>query len=289
MKILIIGNGFLGNAISQRLQSDGHELLIFARTWSVEIQAQQVLGDIFNFEEFIKVFNWKPQVILHTAWITTPGVYRDDPSNTEYANFTTKLASFVVNSDVEHFIVLGTCAEYGRQGGPSAAGITPLAPISLYAQQKVVALNSVRELFRGSNVRFTWARIFYPYGPSQNQKRLIPRLINSLYSGESIALADTSSIYDWITTRDIAHAVSWILANELPEEIDVGTSFGYTNLELLETLEKLLQRTYKFSSPEKHNFGLNEVFLVSKDSPLLRSGWLPKDSLVDGLEWMLTR
>jgi nucleoside-diphosphate-sugar epimerase len=289
MKILIIGNGFLGSAISQRLQSDGHEILIFARTWRPEIQARQLLGDIFNFEEFVKVLDWKPQVIVHTAWITTPGLYRDDPSNTEYANFTKTLATSVVNSDVEHLLVLGTCAEYGRQGGPSVAGVTPLTPTSLYAQQKVVALNSVKELFRGSNVRFTWARIFYPYGPNQNKKRLIPRLINSLYSGQSIALADTSSIYDWITTRDIALAVSWILANELPEEIDVGTSFGYSNLELLNTLKELLQPTYKFSSNEKHDFGLNEVFVASKDSSLLRSGWSPKDSLVDGLEWMLAQ
>ena len=108
MKILIIGNGFLGSAISQRLQSDGHEVLIFARTWRAEIHTQQVLGDIFNFQEFVKVLDWKPQVIVHTAWITTPGVYRDDPSNTEYAKFTKTLAKFVVNShsDVEHLIVL---------------------------------------------------------------------------------------------------------------------------------------------------------------------------------------
>jgi nucleoside-diphosphate-sugar epimerase len=291
MKILIIGNGFLGSAICQRLQSDGHEVLIFARTWRAEIQAQQVLGDIFNFQDFVKVLDWKPHVIVHTAGITTPGVYRDDPSNTEYANFTKTLAKFVVNShsDVEHLIVLGTCAEYGFQNGPSAAGRTVLSPTSFYAQQKVVALNSVREVFRKSNVRFTWARIFYPYGPNQHQKRLIPRLIHSLNKGEPITLADTSSIYDWITTRDIAYAVSWILAHELPEEIDVGTSFGYTNLELLKILEKLLQRTNEFSSHNKHEFGLNEVFVASKDSPLLNSGWSPRDSLVDGLEWMLRR
>ena len=289
MKILIIGNGFLGSAICQRLQSDGHEVLIFARTWRAEIQAQQVLGDIFNFQDFVKVLDWKPQVIVHTAWITTPGVYRNDPSNTEYANFTKTLAEFVVNSDVEHLIVLGTCAEYGFQNGPSAAGITVLSPTSHYAQQKVVALNSVREVFRGSKVRFTWARIFYPYGPNQHQKRLIPRLIDSLTKGESITLADTSSIYDWITTRDIAFAVSWILDNELPQEIDVGTSFGYTNLELLKTLEKLLQRTNTFGSYNNHDFGLNEFFVVSSNSPLLNSGWSPRDSLVDGLEWILGR
>jgi nucleoside-diphosphate-sugar epimerase len=289
MKILIIGNGFLGSAICERLESDGYEILVFARTWHAEIKSQQVLGDIFNFEEFVKVLNWKPQVIIHTAWLTTPGVYRNDPSNREYANFTINLARSLVNSEVEHLVVLGTCAEYGHQDGPSVAGLTNLTPTSLYAQEKVFAFRSARELLRGSNVRFTWARIFYPYGPYQNEKRLIPRLIHALKNGESFALADTSSIYDWITTRDIALAVSWTLTNDLPEEIDVGTSVGFTNLELMKTLDELLERPNKPSINVTHDFGLNEVFVASKDSPLLTSGWMPSDSLIQGLEWLLDR
>jgi nucleoside-diphosphate-sugar epimerase len=289
MKILIIGNGFLGSAICKRLESDGHEILVFARTWRAGIKSQQVLGDIFDFEEFLRVLIWKPQVIVHTAWLTTPGIYRSDSSNTEYANFTINLARSLANSDVEHFIALGTCAEYGHQDGPSAAGQTTLSPTSLYAQQKVLAFRSTRDLLRDTDVRFTWVRIFYPYGPNQNEKRLIPRLINAIKRGESFALSDTSSIYDWITTRDIACAISWILAKELPEEIDVGTSVGFTNLELMKTLEMLLQRNHEFTSSETHDFGLNEVFVVSKDSPLLTSGWMPSDSLIQGLEWTLGR
>jgi nucleoside-diphosphate-sugar epimerase len=289
MKILIIGNGFLGSAICERLESDGYEILVFARTWHAEIKSQQVLGDIFNFEEFVKVLNWKPQVIVHTAWLTTPGVYRSDPSNREYANFTINLARSLVDSNVEHFIALGTCAEYGLQDGPSTAGRTKLSPTSLYAQQKVVAFRSARDLLRDTDVRFTWVRIFYPYGPNQNEKRLIPRLMNAIKNDESFALSDTSSVYDWITTRDIAFAISWIITKELPEEIDIGTSVGYTNLELMKTLEMLLQRNHKFTSYETHDFGLNEVFVASKDSPLLTSGWMPSDSLIQGLEWILDR
>lgn len=180
MKILVIGNGFLATSIVERLESEGHEILIFSRTRNTGIENKQVLGDIFDFKEFSKVLVWKPQVIIHTAWITTPGVYRNDSSNLQYADFSTSLAKSVTNSDIEHLIILGTCAEYGRQGGPSTAGITMPSPTNLYAQQKVIAFNSAKELLQGSNVRFTWARIFYPYGPNQDEKRLVPQLIHSL-------------------------------------------------------------------------------------------------------------
>ena len=287
MKILIIGNGFLATSIVDKLESEGHEILVFSRTKSTRLKTQEVLGNIFDFEEFVKVLAWNPQVVINTAWITTPGVYRNDQSNFQYAEFVTNLTEAVVNSDVAHLVVLGTCAEYGLQIGPSTAGETKLSPTTLYAQQKVIALNSAKVLIQESDMRFTWARIFYPYGPNQDPNRLIPRLIHSLRNGEPIALADVSSVYDWITTRDIASAISWILGNKLPVEIDIGTSFGFTNLELLTTLEKLVGAANLPHRHLQHDYGLNEVFVTSKNSPLLESGWSAKDSLSSGLEWVL--
>jgi dTDP-D-glucose 4,6-dehydratase len=116
---------------------------------------------------------------------------------------------------------------------------------------------------------------------------LIPLLIKSLKNQEPIVLADTTSVYDWITTRDISLAISWILKNDLPTEIDVGTSFGFTNLELLKALEKLLQIPYPQASLGIHNLGLEEVFVADKSSALLSSGWTPIDTITSGLEWVL--
>ena len=287
MKILVIGNGFIATSIIQKLEYDGHELLVYSRTISKKIHSEQVIGDIFNFEDFLKTLSWKPQIVIHTAWITTPGVYKNDPSNHKYALFTADLAASLTRIDVEHLIILGTCAEYGHQYGPSTAGVTKLSPSILYAQQKVEAFNAARKFLEKSKVRMTWARIFYPYGPNQDQKRLIPHLIQSLKNGDPILLTDTSSIHDWITTRDIASAISWVIENEVPLEIDVGTSFGFTNLELLTTLAELLEKTDQLDHRNSHSFGLNEVFIAGRDSPLFKSGWLPSDSLSDGLKLVL--
>ena len=288
MKILVIGNGFIATPIIQRLESEGHELLIYSRTIRARIHSQQVTGDIFNFEDFLKTLSWKPQIIIHTAWIATAGIYRNDPSNYKYAQFTTDLAEYLTHTDVEHLIILGTCAEYGHQYGPSTAGVTKLSPNILYAQQKVAAFEAAKDFLEGSKIRMTWARIYYPYGPNQDQKRLIPYLIHSLKNKNPVLLTDTSSLHDWITTRDIASAISWVIENEVPLEVDVGTSFGFTNLELLTTLVELLQITDQLIHPNSHSFGANDVFIAGKDSPLIKSGWVPSDSLHTGLEWILS-
>lgn len=287
MKILVIGSGLIASSIVQRLESEGHELLVYSRSVNPTIQCSQLQGNIFEFAEFSKVFTWKPEIIIHTAWITTPGIYKEDLSNLQYTKFTHQLAQFIHNSDVEHLIVLGTCAEYGHQSGPSTAGITNLSPNTLYAEQKVFAFQAVKEILHESTTRLTWARVFYPYGPNQDQKRLIPYLIHSLKSGIPIQLADTSSIHDWITTRDISSAISWIINTKVPIEIDIGTSCGFTNLELLTTLENFLQIKNCLPERSEHISGQNDVFVAGKNSPLFTSGWSPKDSLTSGLEWVL--
>jgi len=289
MRILVIGSGFVAGPIVEKLESEGHELFIYSRTANKILKCQQVEGDIFNFTDFVKVLAWEPQIIIHTAWITTPGKYKSDLSNYEYAKFTINLANYISQSKVEHLIVLGTCAEYGQQTGPSAAGFTKTSPNILYSDQKVLAFNAARKILRETPIRFTWARLFYPYGPHQHEKRLIPYLIHSLKTGIPIRLADVSSVYDWITTRDIASAISWIIDHRLPVEIDIGTSIGLTNLELLMTLEDLLQNKHKVTAQQGHEIGAGEFFVTGKNSPLLVSGWLPRDTLRSGLEWVLEK
>jgi nucleoside-diphosphate-sugar epimerase len=287
MKILVIGNGFLGQAIIRRLESDGHEVLIFSRTMKKSSKSTQVAGDISEFASIAKTFQWKPQVVVNTAWITDAEIYLQHVSNYEYASFTRDLTHYCLDVNVKHLILLGTGAEYGPQTTPCVAGITGLNPSSVYAQQKVAALELAKKSLLGSDVRLTWARIFQPYGPNQDEKRLIPYLISYVKSGNLVHLKGSSNILDWITTRDVASAIAWIISNETPIEVDIGTSIGYTNIELLKNLEQLMGDSKQWDRFSTKGQISQEVCVVGKDSPLFKTGWRSDDSLVSGLKWIL--
>jgi nucleoside-diphosphate-sugar epimerase len=287
MKILVIGNGFIASPIIQKLESEGHQLLIYSRTLKNEISSRQILGDIFRFEDFVKTLSWEPQVIIHTAWVTTYGLYVNDQVNYKFAQFTANLARRIASSSVKHLVVLGSGSEYGTQSEPCSAGITKLNPENLYAKQKVLAFNSVKEILSNSNVRFTWARIFHPFGPGQDKKRLLPYMIHTLKNGEQIRLDDTSSVRDWVTTRDIASAISWILHNDTPTEVDIGTTIGFTNVEILKRLESFLGETFQWTRFVEKSISKNHVSIIGKDSPLFKSGWRPSDNLDSGMKWIL--
>ena len=289
MKILVIGNGFIGSSIIHRLESEGHEILVFSRTMKIGISSRQVIGDIFAPEKLNQILSWQPQVIIHTAWITTHDVYREDSSNIRYGKFTADLAELVSRGNLDHLIILGSCAEYGLQSIPSTAGVTELMPNNLYAEQKVFALESAKKSLFGTNVRLTWARIFQPYGRNQDKNRLLPYLIDSIKQDKEVKLIDTASIHDWITTRDIASAISWILENDLPIEIDIGTGLGFTNLELLRQIEELLGHSKQWERFISQSNVHNRVVQVGEKSPLFVSGWIPNDNLLSGLKWIIEK
>jgi nucleoside-diphosphate-sugar epimerase len=288
MKILVIGNGFLGAPIIQRLELEGHEVVVFSRKPRHDINARQIVGDIFDHENLVKLLSLSPQVIIQTAWITEHPNYVNDPKNYEYAKFTKYLASRLSHADVEHYIVLGSAAEYGKQLAPVSAGVTNLTPRNLYAEQKVVTFNAVKMVLSESKIRFTWVRIFQPYGLRQDEKRLIPYLISALKQGKKIQLRDSSSILDWVTTRDIASAISWIIEKNTPLEVDVGTTIGFTNIQLLMHLEDWFGGTNQWEQLVSQSTIGSSMLIVGKDSPLIQSGWSPSDTLKTGLDWILS-
>ena len=285
MKILIIGNGFLARPIINRLESEGHNLLVFSRSHKNDVRSKQIFGDILDFEEFVKVLSWKPEVIIHTAWVTTKGLYAFDASNYQYSRFTSDLARYVAQSEIEHMIVLGSCAEYGPQTRPSIAGITKLSPNTIYGEQKAAAFNSVRKILSQTNVRLSWVRVFQPFGPGQDKRRLLPQLVDAITNGRQIVLHNTSTLHDWITTRDIASIISWIIQNTTPIEIDAGTAIGYTNVQVLQHLEVLLGNTHQWRRFEAQPPKNRSVAVVGEVSPIFLSGWRPSDTLDSGIKW----
>jgi len=288
MKILVIGNGFLGATIIQKLESEGHNVLVFSKTFRESQKCQQIIGDIFDTSDFTKALSWGPQVIIHTAWVTAHNLYTRDSSNYKYAKFTAELAQHVVINELSHLIVLGSCAEYGLQSVPSVAGKTQLNAGTLYAEQKITAFQSAKESFLNSNSRLTWARIFQPYGPNQDNKRLVPYLIKSIKDGTQVQLSDTSTVLDWITTRDIASAILWLVDHDTPVEVDIGTGIGYTNFELLQFLEATLGISSQWKRITPQFLLEKSVSVVGKTSPLFVLGWEPSDNLGSGLDWVLS-
>ncbi len=289
-RILVVGGkGFIGREIVNRLRSDGSELVQMSRTSRKNIDYTEFNGDIANpqtYENFIS--DWKPNVIIQAAWITNHENYRSSHENIEYSKNTLRLAEFGFRNGVEHFVCLGSSAEYGRTNEPCNASITVANPNDLYGKMKLETFQKIATISDEFSKRFTWARIFQPYGPRQDDKRFIPTAIHSFKANIIFECNNPNTTLDWITTRDIANAISWSLDNELPNLIDIGTGVGFSLGQVLEELSTIIGGDSKLiTSNGKNNFDQITSLTVSKDSPILKDGWAAADNLQSGLRWTL--
>lgn len=287
MKIAVLGgSGFLGTQIRIFLESLDYEVACLHRNFHPGCTFGSEF-DLFRPSKLLEFLDaFRPDILILTAWITDLSTYKNSPMNHYYNKAIYELAIRIVSRRNIHLIVLGSCAEYGLDGGSCASKISTVKPANLYTAAKNECYKKLNELFSNSNSRLNWLRIFQPYGVGQDSLRLIPSAIINFKKDKKFVLENPDSISDWITSRDVASAVAFCIQTNLPQIIDVGTGVPTTNFELLKLLGRKIGIRDDFivirGEVEK-----TSIFLNIEHSVLHNAGWSHEDDLSSGLDWIL--
>jgi nucleoside-diphosphate-sugar epimerase len=292
MKVLVAGGGgFLGAEVVNSLIESGFEVKSLGRNLSSTIDCEQIIGDITILDSYSKsLLSWKPEVVIQAAWVTNQKTYRTSPLNSNYMNATLNFAEQSYLAGTQHFLALGSSAEYGSPKEPCNSLTTIAAPKDNYGTSKLQTLEKLGEIAEKFSSEFSWARIFQPYGPNQDLTRLLPFATQELRAGNRFEVGNPNVILDWISSRDVASALNYAIKNPINQIFDVGTSEPMSVLQVLQTLVMLLDvdpellRIADKPSTEDEKF----LMVVSKESPLFKANWAPQDDLVSGLKWTLS-
>lgn len=287
MKIAIIGgSGFLGKQIVKLLKSQENEVVCLHRNAHNGCTASPRF-DLFKPEKLIDFLSFfEPEVLIITAWITDSSSYKVNPINHRYQRAIVHLANQLVSRMKFHLIVLGSSAEYGFDGGACASGVSELNTLTPYSKAKVECLQSLNEIFTHVDSRLTWLRVFQPYGVDQDAMRLIPNAIKHFKEKSPFLLENPHTISDWITSRDVSQMLKYCIETKTPQIVDIGTGIPTTNKEILNLLR------LKMGAPEglivfPPNSRASSLYLDVENSYLHKVGLVPKDSVSDGLDWII--
>lgn len=226
-KILVTGApGFIGKYVIDELLKHNIEIFSVQRsTKSEEILNKRVhvieTDDLFS--ESIEWWETKCKgmdIVLHLAWFTKSREYLDSYENIHCLTGSLNLARGAVLAGIKRFIGIGTCVEYDLTYQTLSVD-TPLKPLSIYAASKVGLFLNLTQFFKTYSVDFTWCRIFYVYGDSDDKNRFIPFLKSKLDLNEEVNLPNGEQIRDFLNVTEVARIIS---------EITLSTKTGPINV-----------------------------------------------------------
>jgi nucleoside-diphosphate-sugar epimerase len=288
MKVLVTGaGGFIGKPAVLALQALGHEVHGVYRSrpnWNTPDIPHT--ADLFDDAQTSRlVENIRPNAILHAAWFVEHGRFWDAPENLDFLAATLRMARCAAAAGCSRFVGIGTCFEYALAGMARCHETnTPAVPETLYGIVKDATHRTLAAYFSQTQMSFSWARLFYIYGPREGRARLIPSLALKLLAGEPAPIGSGTHLRDYMHVADCGRSLAALTASPVMGTVNIGTGKGVTIVSIARRLAELSGR------PELLRIGLlpdrplDPPAIVSDAGRLQTEvGILPTTSLDEGL------
>jgi len=270
--ILVIGGaGYIGSQTVLALLEKNYNVIVFDNLCAghQEVLPESVkfwLGDITKIDDLEKVFeNNQIDGVVHFA--ANPATNDDISENIHkyYRNNfigTLNVAEALVKYGVKNVVFSSTAAVYGSPEALPIKETQSLLPLNLYGQTKLMAEKMLFDFSRMYGTNTICLRYFNACGADKNgrtgenhhpETHLIPIILEVAQGkrefitifGNDYDTKDGTCVRDYIHTMDLATA--HVLALEkmfesevrVAESINVATGNGYTNLEIIKTVEKV--------------------------------------------------
>jgi nucleoside-diphosphate-sugar epimerase len=275
MRLFLTGaSGFIGSATKFAAEAAGHSVLAMNRPHDMENLPWR---DIERFQ---------PEACVHAAWIATPGVYPESPLNSDHRSWSLRALTRLSAMGLQHFVVLGTCLEYRPARGRLREDTSAIDPRSLYAREKHALHGDLLRLQEQQGFSLAWARLFFPYGPTEHPLKLFSSLFQRCRQQGFLAqdaVRSPFAIRDYIHVADIASAVLVLATARQDGTYNVGTGVGVMLADVARAIAALLGKPcHDWHSTAQATD--NDDHFVADNSRLGRLGWRPRFDLYRGLE-----
>ncbi|MDL2296773.1 NAD(P)-dependent oxidoreductase [Bacteroidales bacterium OttesenSCG-928-B11] len=212
-KIFITGaTGFLGSHIVDALLLEGYTIYATRRAAS-DLSRCDLFFDKIRWVDIDKE-TWAdsigeivPDVIIHSMWIGVDAGNRSDWSQQiKNIELTEKLLEVAAKVKIGKFIGLGSQAEYGNFSCKIKEDALTM-PDSAYGVVKKMCSDMTRIICEENNVKWFWLRLFPLFGEKESEKWLIPSVIKSIMTKDSMDFTLGEQKYAYLYVKDFAQAI----------------------------------------------------------------------------------
>lgn len=277
LNILVAGGaGYIGSVTTASLIEAGHSVTVLDNFSSghrdaLHRDAQCFGGDISDERIIDEVCMQGIDIAMHFAAFIEVGESVENPSKYYNNNLVKSIGFFdsLIKNGVKGLVLSSTAAVYGYPDRIPLTEDATLAPINPYGYSKLMVETILKDYDRAYGFKSVSLRYFNaggalgPYGENHDpESHLIPLILDAVETGVPIKVfgddydtADGSCIRDYIHVKDLADvhilAACYLMDGGASDVFNLGTGTGYSVLEVIQTVERVVNRKVPYTVSEK--------------------------------------
>lgn len=307
MSILVLGGaGYIGSHMVDRLIEKGEEKvvvvdnLVTGHRTAVHPDATFYEGDLADQDFMRKVFTENPDVdaVIHFAAYSLVAESMEKPLK-YFDNNTAgmvKLLEVMNEFDVKYIVFSSTAATYGIPDEIPIKETTPQRPINPYGESKLMMETIMKWSDQAYGIKFVPLRYFNVAGAKPDgsigedhgpETHLLPIILQVaqgvrdkiMIFGDDYNTPDGTNVRDYVHPFDLADAhllaVNYLRAGNESAAFNLGSSTGFSNLQILEAARKVTGKEIPAELADRRP-GDPDTLIASSEKAREVLGWKPE-------------
>lgn len=307
MTVVVLGGaGYIGSHMVDRLISEGKEEvivvdnLVTGHRAAVHSDAKFYEGDLSDKDFMRRVFKENPDVdaVIHFAAYSLVAESMEKPLK-YFDNNTSgmvNLLEVMQECGVKHIVFSSTAATYGIPEQIPILETTPQRPINPYGESKLMMETIMKWSDEAYGIKFVALRYFNVAGAKPDgsigedhgpETHLLPIILQVaqgerekiMIFGDDYNTPDGTNVRDYVHPFDLADAhtlaVNYLRNGGESTAFNLGSSTGFSNLEILEAARKVTGKEIPAELADRRP-GDPDILIASSEKAREILGWQPQ-------------